>query len=96
VNSCVCEDALSSEQADVCEDALTFGHGASEVSARTRRSGRGNGAGIVPESLTGRAECGASVEIACDPGENHTRTLARPVFMIENIRTSKYDRCSNT
>jgi hypothetical protein len=85
-----------SGQADVREAVLTVGQGASQLSARARRGGRGNGSGIAPALLTGRAECGASVEIACDPGENHTRTLARPVFMIENIRTSKYDRCSNT
>jgi hypothetical protein len=82
-----------SEEADVCEAVVAFGESAPEAS----RYGRsGSGAGIVPESLTGRAEYGANVEIACEPGENQTRTLARPVFMIENIRTSKYDRCSDT
>lgn len=30
-----------------------------------------------------------------EPGENLTRDLMKPLFMIENIRTSKYDRCSD-
>jgi hypothetical protein len=46
-------------------------------------------------SATGCAELGASVEIARDPGEYQTKALVKPVFMIENIRTSKYDWCLN-
>ena len=47
-------------------------------------------------SCTGCTERGASVEIVLGPGEYQTSTLTIPVFMIENIRTSKYDRCSDT
>jgi hypothetical protein len=58
-------------------------------------AGMGEGAGMSCGFVTGWAERGASVEIACEPGENHTRVLMEPTFMIENIRTSKYDRCSD-
>jgi hypothetical protein len=92
----VCEDSRTPEKAEVCEAPLAAGEAASELALRGRRGGRSDGPGIAPGSLTGLAERGASVEIAREPGENHTRTLASPVFMIENIRTSKYDRCSDT
>lgn len=57
--------------------------------------GIGAGWGMRRGSLTGCAERGASVEIARDPGEYQTNDRMEPVFMIENIRTSKYDRCSD-
>jgi hypothetical protein len=85
-----------SEKADVCEAPLALTRNAPEVPRRRCRGGKGSGAGIAAQSFTGRVECDASVEIACEPGENHTRTWSKPVFMIENIRTSKYDRCSDT
>ncbi len=53
--------------------------------------GIGEGSGMSRGSVTGWAELGASEEIARDPGEYHTRARTTPVFMIENIRTSKYD-----
>ncbi len=84
-----------SEKADVCDELLAVGGSAREVSWRRGSGGSSDGAGIAWGSLTGLADSGASVEMACEPGENHTSTLARPVFMIENIRTSKYDRCSD-
>ncbi len=43
----------------------------------------------------GCAERGVSVDIARDPGEYHTSVRRKPELMIENIRTSKYDRCSD-
>jgi hypothetical protein len=46
-------------------------------------------------SAGGCAERGASDEIVRGPGEYQTSTLTKPVFMIENIRTSRYDRCSD-
>ena len=83
------------EKADVCEElpavngALRRSHDAAAAAAAA------TGLGIASGSRTALADSGASVEMACEPGENHTSTLARPVFMIENIRTSKYDRCSD-
>jgi hypothetical protein len=95
-NSWVCEDSCTSEKADVCEAPLELGGIPAPVCTGGRRGGKGSGAGIAPASPTGCAECGASVEIACEPGENHTSTFSNPVLRIENIRTSKYDRCSDT
>jgi hypothetical protein len=50
---------------------------------------------MVRGSLAGCAQRGANVEMACDPGEYQTNIRRKPVLMIENIRTSKYDRCSD-
>jgi hypothetical protein len=83
-----------SEKADVCDEPPLA---CASISQVTQRLGNGpsSDARGIPGVLTGLADSGASVELACEPGENHTSTLARPVLMIENIRTSKYDRCSD-
>jgi hypothetical protein len=81
--------------AEVCDEPGAAGDAAWETSRPSNRGKIRDGAGISRGSLTGRAERGASVEIAREPGENHTRALTNPVSMIENIRTSKYDRCSD-
>jgi hypothetical protein len=86
----VCEDACNSVEAGVCEPvgavSPVIAGGATGGS-----TGIGEGSGMSRGSVTGWAERGASEEIALDPGEYHTRARATPVFMIENIRTSKYD-----
>jgi hypothetical protein len=95
LNSCVCDDSRLSERADVCEPP-----GAAEgvgciACPGVARHGISEGPGIARGSLAGCAQPGASVEIARDPGEYQTSTLKKPALMIENIRTSKYDRCSD-
>jgi hypothetical protein len=84
-----------SETAGVCDELAAAGARTAAVAGRRGSGGSSDGPGIESGSLTGLADSGASVEMAREPGENHTSTLARPVFMIENIRTSKYDRCSD-
>lgn len=91
VNSCVCEDFRSRVEAGVCELVGAVSAAAGGACAEVDARGIGEGAGMPRGSVTGWAERGASVEIACDPDEYHTKVLVKPVFMIENIRTSKYD-----
>jgi hypothetical protein len=79
----------------VCEELGAIGEVAWLASGGSSCGRIRDGSGMSRGSVTGRAERGASDEIACDPGENHTSTFTNPVFMIENIRTSKYDRCSD-
>ncbi len=95
LNSCVCEDFRSRVEAGVCEPVGAVSTARGVACTGIAGEGIGTGAGMSSGFVTGWAELGASVEIACVPGENHTRALVKPVSMIENIRTSKYDRCSN-
>src|SRR5579863_386032 len=92
-NSCVWEDSLAPERVCVCEP---FAAGSRAVAAGGVQSSSGVGAGMSRGSRTGWAVRGASVELAGDPGEYQTNSLSRPPPRIENIRTSKYDRCSDT
>jgi hypothetical protein len=87
-------DSLTVENGGVCDEPGAVGEvgwpASGAIHGRIRE-----GSGMSRGSLTGRAERGASVQIARGPGEYQTKTLTKPVFMIENIRTSRYDRCSD-
>jgi hypothetical protein len=91
----VCEDFRSLEEAGVCEPVGFMSAAGSAGCTGDASDWIGKGAGMSCGSVTGWTEPGASVEIARDPGEYHTIVLVKPVSMIENIRTSKYDRCSS-
>jgi hypothetical protein len=84
----------------VCDAPGVAGVVLSGLSLLHGRGKIGDGTGLSRSSPSRspsvRVEPGASVGIVREPGKNHTSTSIEPVFMIENIRTSKYDRCSDT
>jgi hypothetical protein len=84
------------EEADVWEELGAIGEAVWEAAGGSSWGMISDGPGMSRGSVTGRAVRGASVDSAPEPGENHTSTFTKPVSMIENIRTSKYDRCSDT